>query len=389
MVTPFGATVLLASGVAWVVAATVGWIELLLGATTGLLVVALCGLFVMTRGRPRVEVEPNPRRIVEGTGVATVTARVWNQAKVPMLPLELEVTVGSTVETFSLPTLPARGMWQDRFPVAGARRGVIAIGPAATVRSDPLGLLERRVTFTDVTWLYIHPATVPLAPLGTGLLRDLEGRATNELSMSDLAFHTLREYTPGDDRRYIHWRSSARALTTGSGKLMVRQFQDTRRTQLLVVVDGDRSSYRDPEQFELAIRAGASVAVRAVDDEIDVTLLVADQTVVRRAGRRVTRQVVLDACARAEATDRPLTDLVADGVDQARDLTYAVVVTGAGRTVAELRRAASRVPRHVRTIAIHIDPAGRKGLAPGRSITVLTVTRLADLRDLVGKKEAA
>ncbi|MBX6750439.1 MAG: hypothetical protein IRY85_12355, partial [Micromonosporaceae bacterium] len=104
MVTPFGATVLLASGVAWVVAATVGWIELLLSATTGLLVVALCGLFVLTRGRPRVEVEPSPRRIVEGTGVATVEARVWNESKVPMLPLELEVTVGSTVETFSLPT---------------------------------------------------------------------------------------------------------------------------------------------------------------------------------------------------------------------------------------------------------------------------------------------
>lgn len=386
VVTPLGAVVLLASGVAWAVAAVVGWIELLLGATTGLLAVALCGLFVVSRARPRVELEPTPRRLVEGS-VATVEARVWNLSSAPMLPLDLEVTVGSSVETFALKTIGGNGMWRDSFPVVGTRRGVIAIGPAATVRGDPLGLLERRVNFTDVSWLYIHPATVPLAPLGTGLLRDLEGRATNELSMSDLAFHTLREYAPGDDRRYIHWRSSAKAVTTG-GKLMVRQFQDTRRTQLLIVIDGDRASYRDPEEFELAIRAGASVAVRAVDDELDVTLRVADQTVVRRAGRKVTRQVVLDACARAAATNKPLADLIAEGARQARDLTFAIVVTGAARGFAEVRKAASRVPRHVRTVVLHINPDGRKGVAPGSSVTVLTVTQLSDLRGLLGKGDA-
>jgi hypothetical protein len=158
--------------------------------------------------------------------------------------------------------------------------------------------------------------------------------------MNDLAFHTLREYAPGDDRRFIHWRSSARAISTG-GKFMVRQFQDTRRTQLLIVIDGDRASYRDPEQFELAIRAGASVALRAVQDELDVTLLVADQQVKRGAAGRVTRRMVLDACARAEPTGRGLADLIGDGVRQARDLTYAVVVTGP-RLFGEVRRAHRR-----------------------------------------------
>jgi uncharacterized protein (DUF58 family) len=391
LLTPLGATVLLASAVAWVVAATVGWIELLLGATTGLLVVALCGVFTISRARPRVELEPMPRRLVRGE-TATVEVRVWNNANARMLPLELEIVVNdqrggpASVETFALPSVAGQGLWRDTFPVVGARRGVITIGPATTVRGDPLGLLERRVRWTDVTSLYVHPATIPLAPLGTGLLRDLEGRATSELSMSDLAFHTLREYAPGDDRRYIHWRSSAKAVTSG-GKLMVRQFQDTRRTQLLVVIDGDRAAYRDPEEFELAISAGASIARQAVRDELDVTLLVADQQVKRRGGQRVTHQIILDACSRAEHTHRPLADLVGDGVRQARDVTYAVVVTGP-RSFADVRRAASRVPRHVRTVVLRVAPQEKKGVSPG-AVAVLTLNQLTDLRTLLQKGDAA
>src|SRR5690606_32014552 len=112
----------------------------------------------------------------------------------------------------------------------------------------------------------------------------------------DLAFHTLREYSPGDDRRYIHWRSSAKRISSGQ-TLLVKQFQDTRRTQLLVVVDGDRRSYAEDADFELAISVGASIAVQAVRDELEMTFIVADQQVRRSATRRVSKQVVLDACS--------------------------------------------------------------------------------------------
>ena len=71
----------------------------------------------------------------------------------------------------------------------------------------------------------MHPLLVSLAGASSGLLRDLEGQATRDLSDSDLSFHALRDYVAGDDRRYIHWRTTARR-----GSLMVKQFEDTRRT---------------------------------------------------------------------------------------------------------------------------------------------------------------
>ena len=110
--------------------------------------------------------------------------------------------------------------------------------------------------------------------------------------MSDLAFHALREYQPGDDRRYIHWRSSAKA-----GRLLVRQFLDTRRSHVTVLVDTDPRSYTGGEDIldewtgehteplvaahsapeipdlETAISVGASIVLRVMRDEQDTTIV--------------------------------------------------------------------------------------------------------------------
>ena len=84
------------------------------------------------------------------------------------------------------------------------------------------------------------------------MIRDQEGIPSDEISMSDLAFHALREYVPGDELRHVHWRSSAKA-----SKLLIRQYHDTLRSHLTVVVDDDSGSYGDPEDFETAVSVAA------------------------------------------------------------------------------------------------------------------------------------
>jgi uncharacterized protein (DUF58 family) len=105
-----------------------------------------------------------------------------------------------------------------------------------------------------------------------GVLRDLEGRTTNDTSLSDLAFQALREYVPGDDQRHIHWGATAtRSSLSGSTSLMVRQFLDTRRTHAGIILDASRGAYADDGEFEVAVQVAASLAQRAVRDKVDLS----------------------------------------------------------------------------------------------------------------------
>jgi uncharacterized protein (DUF58 family) len=389
-VTGLGWTVLGASVAAVAVGTRVGWVEAVLGGLTGGFAFVLCAAFAIGRTTLRVSIEPRRRRLEAGRSTE-VTVTVRNAAGRVMLPLALEVATAEDTRTFRLPRMSAGADPRvESFTVEAVRRGVIPVGPATSVRGDPLGLWQRRVTWTGVTEIFVHPATVRIGPLGHGLLRDLEGRATNDLSSSDLAFHTLREYVPGDDRRYIHWRSSAKAASAAQGdQFLVRQFRDTRRTHLLVVVDGDPRSYAEPDEFETAVSVGASIAVRAVDDAIDTTALVGDRWTGKDPGVRQHREQVLDMCARAtSAAGFTLANLVMRGMRVAPATTSAVIVTGPHPTTAALRKVTAQLPAGVRATTVRVDPLSPARLLASPTLTVLTLRGLGDLPALMRRGDA-
>ncbi|HEY0640710.1 MAG TPA: DUF58 domain-containing protein, partial [Pseudonocardiaceae bacterium] len=366
------------SAAAWVAGVRLGWVELVLVAAVGLTAL-LCGvLLTVGRANLRVAVQLRAHRVIAGGGTDGAVT-VTTPARRRLLPVTVELPVGEALRRFDVPVLGGGHAHRAVFTVDTERRGVIPIGPATTVNGDPFGLLRRAVPWTGVVELFVHPVTVPLEPLGSGLLRDLEGRTTTDISMSDLAFHTLREYVPGDDRRHIHWRSSARAGSVGhEGKLLVRQFLDTRRACLMVAVDGDPASYRAAGDVELAISAGASVALRAIRDELDTTAVVADQV-----AHGMPAHLTLDRFARATPGPLPLNELVARGLRAAPAVTTAFVVTGPLPGTTDVRRALTQLPPEVNAVVLRVDGGAPAAVSAIGDLTVLTLGALTELPPLL------
>ncbi|MEK8225714.1 DUF58 domain-containing protein [Oerskovia sp. M15] len=77
-----------------------------------------------------------------------------------------------------------------------------------------------------------------------------------------MSFHALRDYVPGDDRRHIHWKTTAR-----TGQLMVRQFEETRRSHLAVILSTRSEDYGHADEFELAVSSCGSLGLQAIKED--------------------------------------------------------------------------------------------------------------------------
>ncbi|GAB2477269.1 DUF58 domain-containing protein [Jatrophihabitans fulvus] len=383
VVSRLGWTVLVIGLGAWVAGYVLGWAELIVAGLACLVTLLLCVLMTIGRTRLTVRLELAPRRVVMGNPAAGRLV-ITNRSRARLLPLHLELPIGSSRATFPLRRLRMGEVQDESFSLATTRRGVIPVGPATTVRGDPFGLLRRSVPWSGTIELMVHPMTVALESLGAGVLRDLEGQTTNEVSTSDLAFHTLREYAPGDDRRYIAWRASARmSAAGGETTLLVRQFLDTRRSHLCAVVDGTRAAYADEIDFETAVSVAASVVRRAGEDDVDTTVLAAQSLFTPAAPGGAA--LAMDAFARAElGSGADLPALARHAARIAPDTTVALLVTGARTGFADLQRAATHFPSEVNVVAVRVDPTEPAGITAIGTLVVLRLPQLSGLRALLG-----
>jgi uncharacterized protein (DUF58 family) len=212
-----------------------------------------------------------------------------------------------------------------------------------------------------------------LEPFGSGLLRDLEGNTTDAISQSDLAFHSLRGYVPGDDRRHIHWRTTARLP---SGELMVRQFLDTRRSHVVVILDCARDSYLDDDEFELAVSGAASFALCGIRGGQEVTVIPGRATATRGPGT-----AVLDAFSRVDPSARTasLARLGAFAAESCGDASLIVAVTGSQQPLGELRRATSRFELDAFALSLIADGAGPSQVKTSSGLRTIRLATLGDL----------
>jgi hypothetical protein len=375
IITPVGWLVLLFSLVSIALSAIFGWQEFTYLGTVLLAAVVLSTLFLFGRASYGVLVELNPRRVVVGDR-AMGRMVVTNVGARPLSPTRMELPVGKGVAEFQLPAMKPKDEHEELFAVPTNKRAVIVAGPAESVRGDQLGLLRRALKWADAVDLFVHPRTVRLLPTAAGLVRDLEGQVSKTITNNDIAFHALRPYVPGDDRRYVHWRTSARI-----GQLMVRQFNETRRSQLTMIHTSRSDLYASEEEFELALSVTASIAAQVIRDGVQMN-------VVSEMGVWRTQSVtsMLDSSCRVDPVGRVYPSVR----DFARELTkrlpspsVVMMIGGSRMTTQDYRSVEKLFGQDTSQVAFQVELGAQPKISSVAGLTVITIGDLNDLSRLV------
>lgn len=379
VVTPAGRAALLSAGGAFWLGGVLGWLELRVVAVAVVGAVVAAVAFTLGRSRYAVDLDLQATRVVVGQrALGSIEVRSTSARR--LLPVRIELPVGATAAGFSLPALAPGEVHEDVFVIPTERRTVLVVGPVRSVRGDPFGLLRREVRWTEPVDLFVHPRTVPVPGSAAGLVHDLEGRETRDLSSDDMAFHALRPYVPGDDRRHVHWKTSAK-----TGTWMVRQFEQTRRSHLVVALSTAEADYAEPAELELAVSIAASLGCQALRDEDALSVLTSDQRC-----RSATARRLLDDMTRIETRPRSadVVGLARRVAQEVPEASLVALVTGSMPSLALLREAADRVRSSSRVLLLRADVGAAASCRALRDATLVTVGALPHLADVVRRAAA-
>ena len=300
----------------------------------------------------------------------------------------LDIPVGKGLVEFGVPLLRPGHTVAQPLEIPALPRGIVRIGPVTTVRSDPIGLLRREHAFEDVHDVFVHPRTVGLPSTSAGLIRDLEGNPTRRLVDADMSFHAIREYVPGDSRRQIHWKSTAK-----TGRLMVRQFEESRRSRMAVVLAVAEDEYADADEFELAVSAAASLGLRAVRDARDLAIVAGSEIPRVVKGRlraiqnipTVTPRAMLDGFSGIDRLEETMSvaDVCRLAAESNERLSVAFLVVGSVVPLLRLRQAALAFPADTAVVAVVCDERAHPRMQVLSGLSTLTIGTLDDLSGLL------
>ncbi len=159
--------------------------------------------------------------------LVTVEMIVWSDRRIrrPLVTISDNLPSRMSVAelTASLPVAPAFDVpIRTQYRFRPLRRGRFKWTGVTVYGTDALGLVTMQRNYgLDATEMLVVPTPLPLeldlpSASGWGSAETEAGQARG----AGIEPRGVREYTPGDSIRYIHWRSSARA-----GRLLVKEFE--------------------------------------------------------------------------------------------------------------------------------------------------------------------
>lgn len=199
--------------------------------------------------------------------IAEVTLEVSNPTPVP-LPwvlvqegVDRELALHGQRYAFAT-SLGGRSGQSIRYRIQAHRRGVYRLGPVLVNTGDPLGFDEVQLRVDQRAEVLVYPRLYPLDALGlgggatTGLVRNPRRHLEDPTRVAG-----IREHTPGESIRHVHWRATAH-----TGSLKVKSFETTQHVDVAVVLDLFRDRYPSwgfETLPELAIEIAASLLAEA------------------------------------------------------------------------------------------------------------------------------
>jgi uncharacterized protein (DUF58 family) len=373
-----GAIVAVLGVVCYLAGWQLGWIELMVvAAGCGAALLIAVG-FVVGRLAIDVERSVDPARVMVGEPAgALLTAS--NPGRRPTRSIVVDEHIGSTIVPITVPSLAPGGEHRTFYQLPTDRRARVRIGPAEVVRADPLRLLRRRVGHAPATDLWVHPRWALVEALPSGFAKDLEGPTSDASPAGDIAFHALRPYQLGDDRRHIHWMSTAR-----TGTLMVRHYVDNRRPTLAVMLDDAVAPYGG-DSFEVAVEVVTSLVLSALALQLPIAARSTTEWLLGRLHPQ-GRDGMLETLTLVDrTTESPSLVLAAAELLRVESATSAIAVVTGKRPAHELLPMVTHLRSRARVIVIVIDTDGA-GDVPTESVralpgaTVLNVATLHEFR---------
>jgi uncharacterized protein (DUF58 family) len=275
-----------------------------------------------------------------------------------------------------------------------AHRGREKAGWFAVRSVGPLGLGQRQASLAaawDVTVYPGLPASRMRASIAEAARQPEAGLGRGRRLGEGSQFESLRDWVPGDDTRHIDWKASARR-----NKVIVREYEEERRQQVLLVLDAGRlmaAEVAGQSRIEPVVAAALWLALAAHhhDDNVGV-MVIGDEIkhyVPPQRGKRGLRQV-LDVLATVDPAlvepDYPAAFQYLAVRNRKRALTvFFTDVIDRLASEALVARVASLRPRHLPLVVTFKNPE-LEDIANGRPATVADAYRKAAAEELVGAR---
>src|SRR5512143_2455222 len=335
-------------------------------------------------------VELSTDRVVAGEPI-TATVSIANRKPLPLPWLDVRLFLPEGIAPEGLQPGVPRG-WVNagfaprgheritmRFPLVSTQRGAYILGPLRLRASDWLGFLSVERTMQLDASVVAYPQPLATRDRHVPSLRPLAETAVRRGLLPDpLRFRGVREHQPGDPRKEIHWKASARLRT-----LQTKLYAPA--TSLDAVFLVNVASYEqywvqaDPGAVELVVSASADLIRQAaaagrqvglVTNGIDNITHERPRSALSRGPRSLTRSLEILARLGPYAANSPDVVFLAERGRIPWGATLVVVTpvisSGLAAAMLALRRA------HHRVLAVTVaSPSGEAiALLAGHQVTV-------------------